>query len=430
MSQEPEHPALEALRRRLDEEETAYAAVLASIDRLAGFPLPAEQAPDVRERLQTLNALWSPPERPKDGGLGGALRQRAWDALVPALERQAAFNAALVQLLNAYLGQADSLHARLRELAGALVRYAQRVQPLVDAQDRVASALATTRSELILEAFDRRLESLGRRLEGLLALRDRLEAVSEEVRAVRGTLQAAAVPAKVQAAAGRAAASSVYTAFENRFRGSREEVRRRLSAHAELFAEKAPVVDLGCGRGEFLEELRDRGIVARGVETNANVVSECREKGLDVVEGDLVAFLQAQPEGSLGGVFAAQVAEHLPPPALTSMLAGAHRALRRGGLLLLETPNPRSVTGFLEVYNRDLTHERPLHPDTLSFLAAAAGFTDVRVEMRTPVEEEAQLRPVPTDGLPWAAANTLNENVARLNALLFGFLEYALLARR
>ena len=189
-------------------------------------------------------------------------------------------------------------------------------------------------------------------------------------------------------------------------------------------------MDLGCGRGEFLEALRERGLDARGVEGNANVVRECREKGLDVVEGDLVDFLRAQAGGSLGGVFSAQVAEHLPPPVLVAMLAEAHRALRPGGLLLLETVNPRSVTGLLEVFNRDLTHERPLHPDTLRFLAAAAGFADVRVEMRTPVSAESQLQPVPTDGLPQPAAAVLNENVARLNALLYGCLEYALVARR
>jgi O-antigen chain-terminating methyltransferase len=127
---------------------------------------------------------------------------------------------------------------------------------------------------------------------------------------------------------------------------------------------------------------------------------------------------------------AVQVAEHLPPPVLTAMLAEAHRTLRPDGLLLLETVNPRSVLGLLEVYNRDLTHERPLHPDTLRFLAAAAGFSDVRVEMRTPVPSEAQLRPVPADGLPAGAAAALNDNVAQLNALLYGPLEYALVARR
>jgi O-antigen chain-terminating methyltransferase len=190
------------------------------------------------------------------------------------------------------------------------------------------------------------------------------------------------------------------------------------------------VADLGCGRGEFLELLREAGIEAMGVESNAQAAAHCRERGLAVHQSDLLSFLAARPDASLGGVFAAQVAEHLPPRVLLSLLRETHRVLRREGLLLLETVNPRSVTGFLEVYNRDLTHERPLHPETLSFLAAAAGFSDVRVEMRSPVEPAAQLQAVPTDGLPPRAAQALNENMERLNALLYGPQEYALLARR
>jgi len=164
---EGEHEALEALRARLAEEEAAYAEVLAAVDRLSALSLPAEAAPEVRARLEDLNGLWSTPAPRDEGGIAGLAQRQAWAALQPALERQQAFNAALVQLLNGYLGQTDALHARLRELAGALVRYAQRVAPVVDARDRVATALATTRSELMLEAFDRRLESLARKLDAL-----------------------------------------------------------------------------------------------------------------------------------------------------------------------------------------------------------------------------------------------------------------------
>lgn len=429
MPSQEEPAALRSLRGRLEDEEKAYAEVLAAVDHLAGFSLPSEAGPEARERLETLNTLWAAPERPTGGGLGGAFRRRAWDAAAPAFERQTRFNAALVQLLNGHLARLDEFHGRLRDLAGALVRYAQRVQPLVDARDRVGTALATTRSELLLEAFDRRMESLGRRIDSLNALRDRLETVTEEVRAVRGAL-AAPPPPTVAAAAERAATDAVYTAFENRFRGSPEEIRRRQEADVGLFHDLSPVVDLGCGRGEFLEALRSAGVDARGVEANANAVRACRDKGLDVVAGDILDFLREQAPGSLGGVFAAQVAEHLPPPVLTALLAEAHRALRRGGLLLLETVNPRSVLGFLEVFNRDLTHERPLHPDTLTFLAAAAGFSDVRVELRSPVPADVGLQPVPAEELPHRAAVVLNENVERLNALLYGPLEYALVARR
>ena len=166
------------LTARLDEEERAYAEVLSALDGLAGFALPAERAPEARDRLARLNELWSAPARPAGGGLGGALRRRAWDALFPFVERQTAFNAALVQLLNARLDESDRLHARLRELASALVRYAQRVQPLLDARARVGSGLATTHSELVLEAFSRQLESQARRLDGLAAIGERLERVT------------------------------------------------------------------------------------------------------------------------------------------------------------------------------------------------------------------------------------------------------------
>ena len=160
-------------------------------------------------------------------------------------------------------------------------------------------------------------------------------------------------------------------------------------------------------------------------------MAACQASGLDVVEGDLIQFLKSLPGASVGGVFAAQVAEHLPPPVLQALLVEAHRVLKGGGLLILETVNPRSVTGFLEVFNRDLTHQKPLHPETLSFLAAAKGFTDVRVEMLSPVEPLSQLRKI--EGSAATAPNVVeafNENVDRLNALLYGSLEYALYARR
>jgi len=425
-----EGPELLALRRRLDEEESAYADLLKRVDDLAGFPLPAEGLPALPGLMQRLNALWEAARPPEGGGLTGRSQRNIYAVIAPALQRQQDFNSTLVQVLNGHLDRTAELHARLREGVSTLVQYLQRVLPVMDARDRMSSALATTRAELILEAFDRRQESLARRVEGLKAMADRLETLAEEVRALRGALAAGAPAPAVAAAAERAAADSAYVAFENRFRGSRDEVRAKLGEYAALFEGLAPVLDLGCGRGEFLDQLREKGIAARGVEANAAVARSCRERGLDVAEADLLGFLKSEAEASAGGVFAAQVAEHLPPAALQAMLREAHRVLRRGGLLLLETVNPRSVVGFLEVYNRDLTHERPLHPETLSFLAAAAGFTDVRVEMKSPVEPAARLQAVPTDGLPERAAQALNENVARLNELLYGPLEYALLARR
>jgi hypothetical protein len=182
LASDPEPPALEELRSRLDAEETAYGEVLAALDALAAFALPAEAASEVRDRLRELNTLWAAPEPPAGAGIAGALRKRAWAALAPALERQTAFNAALVQLLNARLDEEDRLHARLRELAAALVRYAQRVEPLLDARARIGTALATTRAELVLESFGRQLESCARRLDALKALGERLAGTDQAER--------------------------------------------------------------------------------------------------------------------------------------------------------------------------------------------------------------------------------------------------------
>ena len=348
--------------------------------------------------------------------------------MAPALDRQVEFNSAVVQLLNGHLEDAARMRAHVAQVVSTLVQYLQRVLPVMDTRDRVSAGLATTRAELILEAFDRRQESAARRLEGLLAMRDRLDTLSEEMRALRGTGGAPSAAAPLPPA--DVAGGAVYIAFENAFRGSRDDIREKLRDYVPLFAGASPVADLGCGRGEFLELLREAGIEGRGVEGNARAVAACAAAGLEVAHGDLVEYLRRQSDGALGGVFAAQVAEHLPPAVLQAMLGEAHRALRPGGVLVLETVNPSSPAGFFDVYIRDLTHERPLHPDTLRFLAAAQGFTDVRIELRSPVDAASRLRPIPGDGLPGPAADALNENMARLNEVLFAPREYALIARR
>jgi len=421
------HPALDDRRRRLEDEESAYARALAALDELAAYPLPDETGPEVRGLLDELNRAHAGRD---DAGRVGWLARRVRGLLAPELERQSRLNGVLVRFLNAQLEHASRHNARLRELAGALVGFAQRVEPLVDARDAVRVARSPTEAHDVLDVFGRRLEGLGERLEGLLALRDRIEALSEEVRALRSGLEAGVPPAEVVRATLNAAQDAAYTGFENRFRGSREEIGARQQRDVELFREHTPVVDLGCGRGEFLEALRGAGLEARGVEDSAHAVRQCREKGLDVVEADLVSFLRQQDGGSLGGVFAAQVAEHLPPAVLSALLAEAHRVLRPGGRLVVETPNAASALAFHDSFIRDLTHERPLHPETLRYMAAAAGFSDARIEMRNPVPDDVRLRHLKGSGLPPPVIQVLNENVERLNTLLFAPLDYALIATR
>ena len=430
MADEIEHPALLELRRRLEDEEASYAEALAALDRLAAFPLPEETGPEVRDLLGELNGLWPAAPRPDGGGLGEALDRRAFDALAPVIDRQARFNAVLVRLLNAHLEHGARHHARLREMSEALVRYAQRVEPVIDARDDMRVARAPTGAEQVLEVFGRRLDAMQGRLEGLLALRDRLEVLSEEVRALREGLLAQAPPPQVARSAARAAADSTYTAFENRFRGSREDVRARQADYVALLRGQGPVVDLGCGRGEFLDLLRAAGIEARGVEGNAHAVRECRGQGPRRRRGRPRGVPSRPGSGpprrglrrAGGGAPAPAGSRRAPrrgPPR-----AAAGRAARAGD------GEPGLRLGFLDVFIRDLTHERPLHPETLRFLAAAAGFSEARIQMRSPVPDDVRLHLLPGGGLPPPVVKALNENVERLNALLFAPVDYALVARR
>ena len=221
-------------------------------------------------------------------------------------------------------------------------------------------------------------------------------------------------------------------AFGDRFRGNFESVMERQRPYLEYFAEQRSVLDLGCGRGEFLRLLQEAGISGKGVDSDAGVVALCQASGLDVVRGDLFDVLTAQADGSIGGVFSAQVIEHLPPEEILRLFRLAYDKLTPGGVLLVETINPMCLLALASHYTIDLTHRQPVHPDTAAFLAESIGFREVQVRFCSLVPERGRLQPVPpvqqSEFEPWRTL--LNENVRKLNDLLFTYQEYALVARK
>jgi SAM-dependent methyltransferase len=219
-----------------------------------------------------------------------------------------------------------------------------------------------------------------------------------------------------------------YVGFEDKFRGSAEDIRERLEAYVPLFAGASDVLDVGCGRGEFLELLRARGISARGIDLNEEMAAVCRERGLDATSGDALRYLTAQPDGSLGGLFAAQVVEHLEPGYLMRFLETAYHKLRPGSKIVLETINAACWFAFFSSYIRDITHVKPLHPDTLQYLVGASGFQKVIIRYSAPFPEEYKLQSLPEGVGDMSAA--FNENVSRLNSLLFTYLDYAAIGER
>ena len=245
-----------------------------------------------------------------------------------------------------------------------------------------------------------------------------------EERLLRVERRPGGAPSTTVAAQPAAASMPDYFAFESRMRGSAAEIRERQRPYVDDFRDAAPVLDLGCGRGEFLGLLREAGIEARGVDADADMVAFARGEGLPVEQADLLPRLESLEDGALGGVFMGQVVEHLPPPALVRALELAHAKLRPGGLLVAETINPLSPLA-LRHYFADLTHAQPLVPETLELLARQAGFRETELRYLNP--PEGSLREVELEDD--AAREALAANVRRLNEVLFGPLDYALLAR-
>jgi SAM-dependent methyltransferase len=286
------------------------------------------------------------------------------------------------------------------------------VEPLA-ADQRVYNSSVLKLVDALSERADAATASNERAQQLLRELEERLTRVER-----RGGGGAAAAPPATVAAQPAAAALPDYFAFESRMRGSVDAIRERQRAYVADFRDAAPVLDIGCGRGELLQLLREAGIEVRGIDADADMVAFARGEGLDVEQADLVEYLERVDDGSLGGIFMGQVVEHLPPGVLVRSLELAARKLRPGGLLVAETINPLSPLA-LRHYFADLTHAQPLVPETLQLLARQSGFA--QTELRY-LNEPAERLTEPDDPV-------IADNVRRLNEILFAPLDYALVAR-
>ena len=216
-----------------------------------------------------------------------------------------------------------------------------------------------------------------------------------------------------------------YAGFEDLFRGESGEVQKAQERYLTLFppsSEPGLVVDIGCGRGEMLELLRHDGQEVLGVDTDAGMVDVCTRKGLPAVVDDGIHFLSQTEENSLKGIFCAQVVEHLITPELEQLVRLALRALRTGGVLVVETINPRSSFAIGNHFYADTSHVRPVHPETLRFICEQVGFSRVQLEERSPHPTLALADRLPDDAL--------GEAVDELLRNVFGYQDYMIVATK
>lgn len=215
-----------------------------------------------------------------------------------------------------------------------------------------------------------------------------------------------------------------YFMFEQRFRGSCEEIKDRQRVYLDYFKDKHDVLDLGCGRGEFLELMRESGISAIGLDSNQDMVSYVRDLGLDVKQVDVRTYLKDMITG-VDGIFAAQLIEHLTPADMVSLIRICHDKLDHGGILALETVNPTCLSVFAESFYMDLSHIRPVHPATLAFVLEQEGFTNVQTLYLSPFPDAEKIPNLPIEG-----ADEFNAGIQRLNSRMYSYRDYAVVGEK
>jgi len=306
------------------------------------------------------------------------LRQQLTDVSARGEQQQAATGAAL----NAAATRLGSLEARL-----------------VEAQQKIAS-----------------LHS------GMLAQDMRISVLIEQARKRLDQMTAA----QLAAIAGERehAMDALYLTFEDQFRGTREDIKERFRVYLPFLrahgagAPDRPVLDVGCGRGEWIELLRDESLAASGVDSNRAMLAQCSSRNLKAVEGDAVEYLRALDTDSLGALTAFHVIEHLPFATLFEFLAEAARVLKPGGVAIFETPNPANILVSTERFYFDPTHRSPLPAPLMRFLAEERGLCHVEVLELHPWPEAFK---VSEDGSPMAQ---------RFNQYFYGPQDYAIIGRK
>lgn len=340
-----------------------------------------------------------------------AARKGSLEQLTSGLESEQRAREDAFRTLSEHLGdEASRLH-------GEAAMMEKRVAAVVDARHTSAEFLGKelraemqklfqaqqeTRTELVLqsERVARLLDEAGRRL---------AESPTEpELRSL--------------AAEAKHTLDAVYLSLEDQFRGTRAEVKQRLQAYlplvkqAQVGGKQTPILDVGCGRGEWLELLSEEGLNASGIDSNRMMILRCRQRKLDVVQADLMDHLQGLPDAALGAVTGFHIVEHLPIETLVSFLNETVRVVKPGGLIILETPNPQNVLVGTCNFYFDPTHRNPLPSPVMKFLLDSRGFTGVEV-----------LSLNPSDETPVTGESDL---VRRFNQYFYGPMDYAVIGRR
>ena len=341
---------------------------------------------------------------------------------IPEDSPQKDFNQRVILAFKEIQSFADVYSQKIQELSSTFSELAQLSVELTDMKDKEWDALSNNHVAMIFKSLEWRVDQLEAQYKDANMLMKRFLDLKEKLTRLTATLEEKKMPTPSEVGEIlRPLEDWCYTGFENRFRGSEDAVKSQLEGYLPFFKKGNKVLDLGCGRGEFLDLLKGKWIDAEGIDINEQMVRICQDKGLNCLKGDILERLAEYGDRSLGGIFSSQVIEHLPPPYLKRLLEMAFVKMEDLAPIVLETINPASVFALVQIYHLDISHKQPIHPQALKYLLESSGFADVQIKYSAPLEEEM------LKTLPGADERTalLNANIDSLNKLLFAPANYA-----
>ncbi|KGR90045.1 hypothetical protein CD30_13805 [Ureibacillus massiliensis 4400831 = CIP 108448 = CCUG 49529] len=223
-----------------------------------------------------------------------------------------------------------------------------------------------------------------------------------------------------------------YYKFEEIFRGPVAEIKNRQRWYLEYLQGVGKVIDVGCGRGEFLELLTENNIPCQGIDLDEKMVEYCVQKGFEVYHQNLFDFLPNIEDNSLGGIFLSHVIEHITPIELIDMISMSYKKLKPNGVLIMETPNPTSLYIYANSFYQDITHIKPVHPGTLKFICDSAGYKDIKVEFLSSVDPLNKLQVLEEQGefSDNKSIEMLNSNFEKINNIVFNYQDYCVIAKK